>query len=415
MNAFPGRTQQLPTPSAAAGAASDAASLEGTQAAGPSQRPQSATAKPGTGATHQTQPPSDAVDSRQATTLPQMPAAPQLKPPAQNGNAFRQQVFSHSAGDLITTQPVAKVSGGTGTQAGFQRHSPQVTPLSEAAVLANRQDPAMPMGPQQDYPKSQHSAPSILQDLRDAAAQGCLQQPQHPSAPICVLSSEQALLDPIQPRQQAPLLEEAHSSQETASTQQAHRPSIASSGTDPSSSGGAPPSYPTQRCSEAQPPAAQATPAGLDHGQQLAVASQRLVEEAAAVADHPDSPPPAPEVAAVARALQEKQPVVRSLRLFEKRAAAEQAAVLRNQDVVLKAAVEQTGVDLASRLAAADSAVPLVLAECLASKRSKRVPGGDPLEVPLPLLPCFLPTWLVYDGVVSRCAHAWQQFPSDSC
>ncbi|KAL0018231.1 hypothetical protein WJX79_000585, partial [Trebouxia sp. C0005] len=47
---------------------------------------------------------------------------------------------------------------------------------------------------------------------------------------------------------------------------------------------------------------------------------------------------------------------------------------------VLEAAVKQTGLDLASHMEAANSAVPTVLAECLASNRIKRVPGGDPLE-----------------------------------
>jgi len=48
---------------------------------------------------------------------------------------------------------------------------------------------------------------------------------------------------------------------------------------------------------------------------------------------------------------------------------------------MLEASVKQTRLDLASHMEAANSAVPTVLAECLASNRIKRVPGGDPLEV----------------------------------
>lgn len=47
---------------------------------------------------------------------------------------------------------------------------------------------------------------------------------------------------------------------------------------------------------------------------------------------------------------------------------------------MLEASVKQTGLALASHTEAATSAVPTVLAECLASNRIKRVPGGDPLE-----------------------------------
>ncbi len=52
-----------------------------------------------------------------------------------------------------------------------------------------------------------------------------------------------------------------------------------------------------------------------------------------------------------------------------------------HDQAMLEASVTQTGLDLASKVEAANSAVPTVLAECLASNRIKRVPGGDPLEV----------------------------------
>ncbi len=52
---------------------------------------------------------------------------------------------------------------------------------------------------------------------------------------------------------------------------------------------------------------------------------------------------------------------------------------------MLEASVKQTGLDLVSQMEATNSAVPTVLAECLASNRIKRVPGGDPLEVCLPM------------------------------
>lgn len=47
---------------------------------------------------------------------------------------------------------------------------------------------------------------------------------------------------------------------------------------------------------------------------------------------------------------------------------------------MLEASVKQTGLDLVSQMEAANLAVPTALAECLASNRIKRVPGGDPLE-----------------------------------
>ena len=64
-----------------------------------------------------------------------------------------------------------------------------------------------------------------------------------------------------------------------------------------------------------------------------------------------------------------------------------QQAVTPNQET-LKAEVKQTELDLAPQVVAANLAVPTVLAECLASNRIKRVPGGDPLEVHY--LPCRL-------------------------
>ncbi|KAL0047356.1 hypothetical protein WJX82_001305 [Trebouxia sp. C0006] len=56
-----------------------------------------------------------------------------------------------------------------------------------------------------------------------------------------------------------------------------------------------------------------------------------------------------------------------------------QSPIPHDQEM-LEAAVKQTGLELASHMEAANSAVPTVLAECLASNRIKRVPGGDPLE-----------------------------------
>ena len=61
-----------------------------------------------------------------------------------------------------------------------------------------------------------------------------------------------------------------------------------------------------------------------------------------------------------------------------------QSPIPHDQEM-LGAAVKQTGLELASQMEAANSAVPTVLAECLASNRIKRVPGGDPLEVCLPV------------------------------
>ena len=423
MNAFPGRAQQAPTSSRPAGAVS----LAGAQAAAPSQRPQPAAGPPakshaGTG--HEAQEPSDAVGSRPATTASQLAAAPELQSPSQNVDCSRHQATS-PAGDLTSTHPAEEASCGTSAQAAPQHQSPATAPTPEAATLADRPDTTVDTSQQQDNShRQQHSAPSILQDLRDAAAQDCAHQSQDPPAPADVLSGEQALLVPAQsPRQQA-LLEEAQSSQETASTQQAHRLSAASPSaeTDACTHGEAFLPRTVQPCLEAQAPTAlpplapastgpaaeQATPAGLDHCQQLAVASQRLVGANPAVADNPESLPSVPVLAAVVHAMQDKQQhVVRSLRLSEKRAAAEQAAaqaaaeeeaVLRERDMLMQAAVKQTALDLASKVEAADSAVPLVLAECLAGKRSRRVPGGDPLEVstffprPPPLLLNCCPT-----------------------
>ena len=60
----------------------------------------------------------------------------------------------------------------------------------------------------------------------------------------------------------------------------------------------------------------------------------------------------------------------------------QQLPVMHDQ-AVLEASVKQTGLDLAAHVEAVNSAVPSVLAECLASNRIKRMPGGDPLEVRL--------------------------------
>ena len=57
-----------------------------------------------------------------------------------------------------------------------------------------------------------------------------------------------------------------------------------------------------------------------------------------------------------------------------------QQALMHDQEL-LEQSVRQTGLSLAAHVEAASSAVPSMLAECLASNRIKRVPGGDPLEV----------------------------------
>lgn len=56
-----------------------------------------------------------------------------------------------------------------------------------------------------------------------------------------------------------------------------------------------------------------------------------------------------------------------------------QQALMHDQEL-LEQSVRQTGLSLAAQVEAASSAVPSMLAECLASNRIKRVPGGDPLE-----------------------------------
>ena len=83
---------------------------------------------------------------------------------------------------------------------------------------------------------------------------------------------------------------------------------------------------------------------------------------------------------------------------------------------MLEAAVKQTRLELASQTEAANSAVPTVLAECLASNRIKRVPGGDPLEVCLPLACIHCWCMVVFTALVDLCQlallHAMQELSS---
>ncbi len=92
-----------------------------------------------------------------------------------------------------------------------------------------------------------------------------------------------------------------------------------------------------------------------------------------------------------------------------------QSPIPHDQEM-LEAAVKQTGLELACHMEAANSAVPTVLAECLASNRIKRVPGGDPLEVCLPLACIHCWCIVVFTALVDLCQlallHAMQQLSS---
>ena len=450
MNAFPGRAQQLPslTPATAqpAGAASHAASLAAAQPAAPPQQSASHLPAKSQAGPPQIQAQSTANDSIVFQLPAQLPTATQLGSCAEHGDALRHQVGS--AADEAPSQPAQKLQCPESAQVALQGRSPKAVrapeaamlsgselcgpekepvpgaamipnsehnglgtmPVSEAAVPAGNQHTAIPASQQQTQtPLDPHRPPSILQDLRNAAAQGCPHQPQGPSSHSASLSSQQEAVEPVQPPQ--PAFPELQSSQETTSMQ-AHRLSTAaqSAGTfasapEEAAAPHADPPCPDAHAAPALLPFAQgphAIPvhlgatAGSNQDRQLAVAGQTVANGSSAFAEHSDSLSIAPVLEAAATAVQEKQPAVRSQRLSEKKAAAAQAAAQAAADAVvqaaavheqdtLAAAVKQTGLGLlAPRMAVASSTVPLVLAECLASNRSKRVPGGDPLEVSSP-------------------------------
>lgn len=300
--------------------------------------------------------------------------------------------------------------------------------VPEAATRSGNQDTDNPTTRQQPHkPHDQHSPPSILQDLRNAAAaaQDTVRQPQDPASPTAGLTSQQTPLEATQVPQQALL--QLQSRQGVTSMQEESRlttaPQFASLAFAPVPKDAAPalpqaepPCSPCQT-PPALPPLAQTSDAmpedqgitaGSNPDRQVAGANQALMNERTAVAEHSDSLStallPEAEVPAVT-AVQEKQPVVRSQRLFEKKAAAAAAqaaadavvktAALQDQVMLGGVSIKQAGLVLApTTVEAVSSTVPLVLAECLASNRSKRVPGGDPLEVssPLPRTPPLLPS-----------------------
>ena len=92
-----------------------------------------------------------------------------------------------------------------------------------------------------------------------------------------------------------------------------------------------------------------------------------------------------------------------------------QSRVLHDQDM-LEASVKQNGLDLVSHMEAANSAVPTVLAERLASNRIKRVPGGDPLEVCLPMAYIYCCCMVLFNVLVDLCQpglfHSMQKLSS---
>lgn len=395
MSAFPGRTHQLPTPSQAspqpAEAASQAASWAAAQPAAPPQQLQSPSHLPAechaSSAQNQTQ-----------------TAALDLQPPAQLSAAMLSGSVHHGLEEAPSPQAAVHFSSGNADSAS----------APEAAMPSGSQGPAIPASQQQTHtPRDGHCTPSILQDLRDAAAQDCVHQPQGPPSPTAGLGGQQATMEPVQPSQQA--FPELQSSQETTSMQ-AYRLSTAtqSAGALPLAPEEAAASHADPPCSGLQAPPAVlplakapdtmpvelGTTAGSDEDRQLVVAGQTVANGSAAFAEHSDGLSTAPVLEAAVTAVEEKQPVVRSQRLSEKKAAAAcaqaaaqaaadavvQAAALREKDM-LAASVKQTGFGLASRVEVASSSMPLVLAECLASNRSKRVPGGDPLEVSPPSAP----------------------------
>ena len=317
---------------------------------------------------------------------------------------------------------------------GIGNASSETAPISEAAMPFRRQGIAI-FASQEQIHHDPHCTPSILQDLRDAAAQDCAHQPRESPCIAAGVRSQQATVEPVQPSQQA--FPELQSSRKTTSMQ-AYRLSTASqsAGAEPLTPGEAVASHAEPPCSQplappALPPLEQApdampvglgTTAGSDQDRQLAVADQTEANGSTASAVHSDGLSTAPMLAAAVTAVEEKQPVVRSQRLSEKKAAAAcaqaaaqadaqaaadadvQAAAQHEQDM-LAVAVKQTGFGLASRVELTSSTVPMVLAECLASNRSKRVPGGDPLEVSPPsapppsalTLPCSSLIWILYN------------------
>ena len=407
MNAFPGRAQQVPTASHAppqpAAAVSQAASLAAAQPAAHPQQLQPASHLPA----------ESHAGSAQIQAAPDfqppahLPAAPHA--PAEHRDALMHQAVS-AAGDDMPIQPAQKLPGQARALQGQGResaHAPQAAvlsgsahhslqeapgpetamrpgrgdaalgtaPIPEVAVPAGDQVTAIPASQQQTQtPHYQQCTPSILQDLRHAAAaQAYGHQPQDSPFPSAGVSDHQAPMEPIQLSQ--PAFPELLSSQETTSIQ-AHRLNTAS------------------QSAGMFPPAPEVT-------------------GSTALAEHSDSISTAPVLEPAVTAAEHKQSVVRSQRLCEKKAAAVQAAAqaaadavaqagaLRDQDILVTS-VQQTGHGLASRTEVASSTVPLVLAECLASNRLKRVPGGDPMEVshpsapssPLPAPPLALPSAL---------------------
>ena len=456
MNALPGRAGQQPTPVMPAGqhlpAGSQAADLAAAQTAAQTaaqpdpfaqrSRPVTAPRVMPLNGSSQSHPqhgaPRPESEGKAVPVAVEKPIAPQAQMPTQNG-AVAKYINSRKpqgcgAGELSAQQSHA-------AQGPLRHHAPVTVPVPQAALLASSQHSGAESS-QQTASHLPSVPPSILQDLRHAAAQERLPPAQATPQRIHLQASQHAL----------PQLPD---SQETISI-----PSASQSGALPAqrlSTASQPACTPqtAAHCSASLPvetpcpgshsitadaplahqhnPSQAASPAA---GDQPLLRSQRLSHKRAANAQRHDRnsvaaladvklqpdhstqaavsnlAPPQPQTGAaqdaakpssgapigaqavssssepaVAEAMAEAGQLQAGLATVNSLLGRKNTSALTHNQQMLEASVKQTELELASKVEAANLAVPSVLAECLASNRSKRVPGGDPLEASLTPLP----------------------------
>ena len=477
INVFPGRVGQPPIPSIPVAqpppAASQAAATAPTQAVVLTQHLPSTTdqlAQPLTGQAQSLSgdfTPMCELDSQAMKALTQLPAIP-LKPSPENGDAVGHETRSLS-GAPGPAQPAQQHCTQQATQGPLRHPAPVTAPVPEAALLA-RSSPNSSNNANQQLPASSSqspaAAPSILQDLRNAAAQDSLPQVPAGTAPLADSETQHAVQQLMHSFR--PELPDLTDSQETISMP-AQRHSITSQSGDaipqlartqaqrlstatqpvcppaeairqgaacpedkacsalpqgatasllpqkeappgptpvltaaptpppvghtaaPAIGRGIPPVSRSQRLADKRAAAQQLRREALTEtvpaaslcpkqNKQPAAGGQRLPDKKASDAQDMDRLPAGTILAADVSLVPSDSPMQKEQRLCDGKAAAAQAPGLHDQ-ALREASVKQTGLDLAFKVEAANSAVPSVLAECLASNRSKRVPGGDPLEV----------------------------------
>ena len=514
MNVFPGRAGQPPIPSIPAAqpspAASQAAAMAPIQAAALTRCPPATTDQPADPYKGQARPQEGLPaaipkpDRDAATALAEKALGPQMRSSAGDNHAPRPESKT-AAGVHAADQPAQQDLTQHSAQGPLHHHPPVTAPVPEAALLAN--SPGRSSNPSQQQPAASSQSlaepPSILQDLRNAAAQDSLHQasvststpadsmPQHaahhlmpPGCPALpdVPDSQETISMPAQrpsmaaqPGPVAASLQAARTQAQRLSTASqpvclpiitpqpgAALPELKACSASPQGTAAVlspPESVAPSAGQTSEPEASQGTMQStvsrskrladkraaaqqLHHkastgtvlaaslspklSKQMAAKRQRLQDKKASDAQDMDRRPPSATSTAGMLLLPVSQSdhllAAKGQGLSEEKLTVAQAAVLHDQDM-LEASVKQTGLDLALKVEAANSAVPSVLAECLASNRSKRVPGGDPLEVGFScaqLLTPPTPPWLSLCSCCSvssvlACMVIWLQHDSACC